>query len=474
MLKLIKNAFYSFLDPPNNNLGRAGRGLYQDELLIDRKNIPSALFQNEGLYLGKTLDKKNSYFRHSGEHHILTIGSTGSGKGRGCVIPNLLTYPHSVIVLDVKGENHRLSNLARQKMGHQIIRLDPFDIEIEGSGASSLNPLELLDTTSSDISDQAGILAEAIVMNSFQDRDPHWAEKAKGIIKGLILFICTYAEPCDRHLGSLREILMAPESEFLSYLELMSQSDLCGGLLRRFASEYAKMGNMERPSVMSNAIKHTSFLESPSVIKSLTSSKNSFNLTDLIHKKVSVYLIIPPDKLAIYGPLMRVWLSVLLQTLISRGCVPPTSPRIVFFLDEVAQLGRMDQLVKAVSLLRGYGMVLNFFYQDLGQMKSIYPHDEWRTFMSNCGVKQFFGINDFETAKLVSDLLGKKTVQTFNRSHSDSHQGTGSFSNGSSDREREVMTATEILRLPRDEMFLFLSGILPIKARRLDYLTDKF
>jgi type IV secretion system protein VirD4 len=167
---------------------------------------------------------------------------------------------------------------------------------------------------------------------------------------------------------------------------------------------------------------------------------------------------------------MRLWLSALLQSLIARGPVAPTQTRILFLLDEVAQLGAMNELTQAVSLLRGYGMNLWFFFQDLGQLKSLYPHEAWQSFLANTNIHQYFGIRDLETAKMLSERIGKTTVRTFNRSVSNG----SNMNSGWSERERELLTPAEILSLPSDELFLFRAGNAPLRARRLDYRKERF
>jgi type IV secretion system protein VirD4 len=457
MLDFLRSEFRRLLDPPGLRSG--DRGLYDDRLLTEAPSPDS------GLYLGKTA--KGHYLRQSGELHLLTLAPTGAGKGIGCVLPNLLTCPDPVVVLDLKGENYRLTHERRRRMGQSVVRLDPFGVA--GSGGAALNPLQTLGEETPGLADRAGVLAESMVITSPHEREPHWSEKAKNLLRGLILFVCTYAEDSDRHLGSVREILTAPPEDWENYLSLMRGSDRCGGLLRRAAAEIDRMGREERASVLSTALRHTGFLESPTVLPAVSGTE-PFELRRLTTEAVSLYLLLPPDKIPSYVRLMRLWLSALLQSLIARGPVAPTQTRILFLLDEVAQLGAMNELTQAVSLLRGYGMNLWFFFQDLGQLKSLYPHEAWQSFLANTNIHQYFGIRDLETAKMLSERIGKTTVRTFNRSVSNG----SNMNSGWSERERELLTPAEILSLPSDELFLFRAGNAPLRARRLDYRKERF
>jgi len=460
MLDFLYAELRRLLDPPGLRSG--GRGVYDDRLLTE---APPGDAPAGGLYLGKTA--KGTYLRQSGELHLLTLAPTGAGKGIGCVLPNLLTCPDPVVVLDLKGENYRLTHQRRRRMGQSVVRLDPFGVA--GTGGDALNPLRDLGEHTPGLTDRAGVLAESMVITSPHEREPHWSEKAKNLLRGLILFVCTYAEDSDRHLGSVREVLTAPPDDWENYLQLMRTSDRCEGLLRRAAAEIDRMGREERASVFSTALRHTAFLESPAVRPAL-SGTDTFDLRRLTTEPLSLYLILPPDKIASYVRLMRLWLSALLQTLIARGTVTPAQPRILFLLDEVAQLGAMNELSQAVSLLRGYGMNLWFFFQDLGQLKSLYPHEAWQSFIANTNIHQYFGIRDLETAKMLSERIGKTTVRTFNQSISNA----SNLNTGWSERERELLTPAEILSLPADELFLFTAGKPPLRGRRLDVRNRRF
>jgi type IV secretion system protein VirD4 len=80
---------------------------------------------------------------HKGAGHLMTIASTGAGKGVGCIIPALLRHPGPVVVIDPKGENYAVTARARREMGQQVVLLDPFQITGE-SETGGLNPLDLL------------------------------------------------------------------------------------------------------------------------------------------------------------------------------------------------------------------------------------------------------------------------------------------------------------------------------------------
>ena len=81
---------------------------------------------------------------YEGDSHLTTFAPTGSGKGRGMIIPTLLSYPGSVVVIDLKGENYTVTARQRRKMGHQVVVLDPFEKATRGlTPTDRFNPFDI-------------------------------------------------------------------------------------------------------------------------------------------------------------------------------------------------------------------------------------------------------------------------------------------------------------------------------------------
>lgn len=163
----------------------------------------SRLTQNgNGLLIGRDLETGRP-LRYDGPAHLLTMAPTRSGKGVSAIIPNLLTADRSVICIDLKGENARITGRARRNFGPVHV-LDPFGVTGEPSAA--FNPLTNLDANSLDVAEEAMMLAEALVYDApGESGDAHWNEEAKALIMGVILYIVA-EEPQSRcNLSTLRE-----------------------------------------------------------------------------------------------------------------------------------------------------------------------------------------------------------------------------------------------------------------------------
>ena len=110
--------------------------------------------------------------------HVLTVAPTGTGKGVGAVIPNLLAYEGSAIVLDIKGENFAVTARARASMGQEICLIDPFGVT--GAKPQGLNWFDVIDISSQDCVSISENLAEMLVIPSEASGDSiHFEETAR-------------------------------------------------------------------------------------------------------------------------------------------------------------------------------------------------------------------------------------------------------------------------------------------------------
>jgi type IV secretion system protein VirD4 len=145
-------------------------------------------------------------------------------------------------------------------------------------------------------------------------------------------------------------------------------------------------------------------------------------------------------------------------------------PPVLYLLDEFAALGHLAPIERAMGLMAGYGVQLWPILQDVHQLRATYGQRAG-TFLSNAGVLQVFGVNDYESSRLVSDLLGQETVifQTMARAL-DSEQSGISYSEQHTGRP--LMTPDEVRNMHTNAQLLFLAGQRPIFAGKIRYYDD--
>ena len=153
----------------------------------------------------------------------------------------------------------------------------------------------------------------------------------------------------------------------------------------------------------------------------------------------------------------------------ARDTTKPATP-VLYLLDEFASLGHLAPVERAMGLMAGYGVQLWPILQDIHQLRATYGHRAG-TFLSNAGVLQVFGVNDHDSARLISDLLGQETVvfQTMARALDSDKTG---ITYSQQHTGRPLLTPDEVRNLPAHGQLLFLAGQRPIFAEKLAYFAD--
>ena len=446
----------------------------------NRKELKN-LQGEDGLLIGRN-PHTGRLLRYDGPAHLITLAPTRAGKGVGTVIPNLLAAERSVLVIDPKGENARIAGEARRRFGTTHV-LDPF--QVSGMPSAAYNPLDRLTPDSLDLGEDAASLTEALVMDPpGQVTEAHWNEEAKAILGGLIMFCVCHEDRDRRTLATVREYLTLPPEKLRALLELMQDSDAAGGLIARAANRFLGKADREAASVLSNAQRHTHFLDSPRIAK--VTSHSDFHFFDLRHRITSVFLVLPPNRMDAYSRWLRLLVSQALQDIARDAEVatqaPDASPTpsgapvsatgrlkapTLFLLDEFAALGRLEAVERAMGLMAGYGLQLWPILQDMSQLRDLYG-ERAGTFIANAGVQQVFGVNDFETAKWLSQMIGQETTgfQTDSYKPGDNP----SFSNNLTGRD--LLTPDEIMQMPSNVQLLRVQGQPSALAQKLRYYAD--
>jgi type IV secretion system protein VirD4 len=422
-----------------------------------------------GLLVGR---QGRELLRVAGEGHVLTVAPTRSGKGISAVIPNLLDYPGSVLVTDPKGENYAVTARWRRALGQPVCAFDPFGI---AEGAATYNPLDLIDAGTAEAVDDARMLADMLVLPGGREGEQaFWNEEARGVLTGLILHVAATAPPDMRTLTQVRALLTLAPEPFGELLNGMQNSEAAAGLVARAAARIMQKADRERSGVLSTAQSHTHFLDSPRMAQVL--ARSTVDLSVLKREAVSVYLILPTDRMDAYARWLRLMIGCALLAMARTRGQP--KERVLFLLDEFAHLGRMHPVQRDIGLAGGFGVTFWLVVQDLSQLRSTYG-ETWLTFLANIGVLQAFGINDWDTAEYLSRLTGEATIHVESEHHSrgvsrgphaQRQLGSGRTR---SEQGRRLLLPDEVRRLPRETELLFVKGDAPLLVQRLNYLHDR-
>ncbi|TWB09326.1 type IV secretion system protein VirD4 [Nitrospirillum amazonense] len=414
----------------------------------------------------------------SDDRHMMTIAGSRAGKGVSTIIPNLLEYPGSILAIDPKGENARLTKNRRARgspavaegLGQDVYVLDPFGVS--GHPSSGFNPLSMIDVEAETAVDDAALIAEALVI---QEEGPgrHFSAAARNFLRGLILQVCSDEPPATRNLPRVRQLLTLDDKSFKVLLEVMQTNSGCHGVIRRAANSLAAKSENERTGVISTAIEQTDFLDSPPLGRCLAHS--DFSLTDLKRKPTTVYLCLPAGRMATHSRWLRIIINLAVEAM-EREPAKPQHP-VLFLMDEFAVLDHLSSIEKAAGQIAGFGVRLWPILQDLSQLKSIYK-DRWETFMGNAGLLQFFGNNDLTTLQYLAQRLGKSTILQVSQGEISTSQSAGGFTGESTQlHTAELMTADEVARFfsrQSNAQLLLWPGADPIAIDRVRYYSSSF
>ena len=416
---------------------------------------------SDGVYVGAWLDKKGvtRYLRHNGAEHVLCYAPTRSGKGVGLVIPTLLSWEHSAVITDLKGELWALTSGWRQKhAGNKVLRFEPAAV----SGGVYWNALdEIRLTTEYEVGDVQN-LATLLVDPDGKGLITHWQKTAQALLVGVILHVLYKAqqEGTDATLPAVDAILSNPDRDIAElWMEMVTYEHVNAKNHPTVASAARDM--LDRPeeeagSVLSTAKSYLALYRDPVVRRNV--SKSEFRIKDLMNfdQPVSLYIVTHPNDKARLRPLVRILINMIIRLLADKMEFINGQPkvhyqhRLLMMLDEFPSLGKLEILQEALAFIAGYGIKCYLICQDINQLKSReagYGHDESIT--SNCHVQSAFPPNRIETAEHLSKLTGQTTVakEQITTSGRRTSALLGQVSRTIQEVQRPLLTTDECLRM---------------------------
>lgn len=473
------------------DLRRAGMLDSKNGLMIGRVNASVNLFYRVLALFNPLLSSEaacEQFFRRrtglvrlSSAKHVAVFAPTGAGKGTSCIVPFLMTCPDSAVVIDCKGgENAKLTaEFRRNKFGHRIVLLDPFKLVTETP--DTLNPLASIDKDSPFAIDDCREIAAAIVERKEEKGDGvHFLDNAEAAIAAMAALVVQFGEDGHKSLQTVCDIVSNPD-KWQKAIELMCASDAWQGMLARMGGNLAHLKERELASTMSTISRFLRFLSTPAIAASTRTS--SFDPAEIHGGEFTAYLVLPTERASALSPLLRLQIGTFLRAVVRGGL--QEKRKIHFICDEANKLGKMDQISDALTVGRGFGLRMQLYYQDIGEVKKCWPDGAETTLMANV-TQVYFGTNDNETAKVVSERLGEETIiiTSGGTSTGTTHQGgdqgqrSTSYSTNGSDnwaqQGRRLLKPEEVMALPDRIAITFTPGVRPICSRLVRYYENDF
>lgn len=436
------------------------------------------------------------------QSHTLIVARTRAGKGTRVIVPTLLRYKHSMLIIDPKGENAAITaRTRRDQLRHTVHIVNPWG-EMEdrykklGFSSATFNPLDAIDRHDPNAVAIAQSLA-AIICPVTDGKDQYWQGSAANVLTGVLLWLTDQdglprghasSQTETKTLARAREIVTQSREDFKKDLAKMIVSTGFQGAIKEMVGQYMDLAPETYSGIMSNLAESTKFLSDPRIKASTQAS--SFSMQRLRDELITVYLVIPHDRIQTHSTWLRLVIASAMQALKTRNRLPtPPRHRCMFLIDEFGSIGHIADIPRDIALMAGYGLDFTLIVQGLDQLKHHYGEAK-DTILSNCGYKWFCNVNELETAKYLSESLGKKTVRTKGTSQSSSSSSsstasdhptsTASSTSGDSttygETGRSLLTPDEILTLGRDTAILLNPLDNPHYLRPVDYwdLTKTF
>ncbi len=438
----------------------------------------AGLFAPTGCVLGK-LDGETLAYHGAG--HVLLVGASRSGKGRGHVVPTLLAWPHSTLVLDIKGEladgDERLGFPGtagfRERLG-PVLRFAPTQ-----ALSARFNPLFEVRRGVNEVRDVQNIV-EIIVDPAGDGRSADfWDRSAKQVLVGLILHVL-YAETDHRKtLAIVREKLRDLDAQAqLMRLVLHRRSPTTGQPevhpeVLHAAESFLSGEERVRSGIKATAESFFGIFADPLV--AANTAHSDFRVGDLMchERPVCLFIQPPPSDAARLMPLMRLLLNQITRALMESQTEDaggrPKRNDLLLLLDEFPQLGRLPFFESAMGAFAGYGLKAYLVCQSLNHIARAYGRDS--VIIDNCHVVTAFAATDVETAKTISAMAGERWEVLEQESISRPRSMLGPRRGSTTFREerRPLMLPGDVRRLANDEEIIFVAGQKPIRAKKLKF-----
>lgn len=427
-----------------------------------------------GIALGRV---GNHYLRHDGPEHVMAFAPTRSGKGVGLVVPTLLSWTGSTIVHDIKGENWEITAGWRSRFSHCLL-FNPTDMR-----SVRYNPLLEVRRGANEVRDVQNIADILVDPEGALERRNHWEKTSHSLLVGAILHVL-YAEE-EKTLARVATFLSDPQRPFTTTLRRMMETNHLGTegapavhpVVASAARELLNKSENERSGVLSTAMSLLGLYRDPTV--AAVTSASDWRIVDLVEAThpLSLYLVVPPSDISRTKPLIRLILNQVGRRLTERLHATTSAGtrgrhRLLMMLDEFPALGRLDFFETSLAFLAGYGVRAFLIAQSLNQIEKAYG--EYNAILDNCHVRVAFASNDERTAKRISDALGTATEQRAMRNYA-GHRLAPWLAHVMVSRQetaRALLTPGEVMQLaPTDELVL-VSGMPPIRAKKLRYYED--
>lgn len=420
--------------------------------------------------------------------NALIIGSSGSGKSRYYVMPNLAQANTSFLVTDPKGEVQRAMGQGLKDKGYQIRSLNLIDFD----RSDTFNPLRYFNPEQAEV--DCAILVENLITNTSGQKpsgnSDFWEKAERALLTAFVSYIyftkgargtlidvvdmLAKMQASEENEESISEIDAIFEST-QEYIEMFDQNPdeydheaaiMLNGL--RFSCSQYNIYTQGAGETKKSIIISLGVRMAPLHMAQLRRILGSDTIdADQVGKRRSAIFLVIPDSHQAFSFIASIFYELFFERNMYLADHNPSGRLEVpvqCFMDEFANIGKLPSFERKIAVIRSRGISTSIIMQTYAQGKSLYK-DDWETIVGNCDSLLFLGGNEPSTTEFISKRLGKETIISQDTSE---QKGTnGSWSRSLRSQGRELMTPDEIGRLDGGTCLYLLRGIPPFKSRKL-------
>lgn len=399
--------------------------------------------------------------------HGVILAPTRRGKTITFILPNLMRdIGTSRFVTDLRGDLTIQTAERIRAQGQKVIVIDPAGTTGEPSESYNILQIildDLIDAPQDAISDAASLAMQIYQQPARAVSDPFWPQGTRKTLTFPFVAVCALRKPEEANLPNVHAILSNDAAFELLLLQARKSAKL-GGDLASMANNILAVWR-KTPKIFETF--REGALQSLAPFSASgrfapTMYECSFRFNDLKEEKSTLFLAIDGSRMETAAPYIGVMTWAALKEMIRA----PNDIPVTFLLDEFTAYP-LPQIPLALTALAGHGVRLWMVAQEMKELQRVYGPEALATIMSQSDTKVFFGINEPETASLVSRMLGQKTVVAENFGLAGGGSDTASVS--ISHTAKPVESEEELRRMEDDEAIMFHRNLRAGRLKRLGF-----
>lgn len=416
------------------------------------------LRSKRGIVLGM---KQGMLLIDDSDRHVTALGTPGSNKSRGLVIPSIMRFGGSMFVLDFGGELYKDTSGWLKANGYQVYLVAPGEPDTD-----AFNPLDFVsDDPARRVTDLQKLSLMLMPERIRSDASDFWEESARILLTALLAFVIECPDTRNT-LGELYRILGAMPDERTAITQLMEKyekvlSDTTRIQLEKFRGRHEKLGE----GIAAEIAAKIDQLANTNLEAFL--SATTIPLRDIRKRKIAIFLKVDVQTIRIYERYIALLIEQMVDVFLKEGPLRDHQHDVMMMLDEFGNAGRMEAIMTQAPLMRKYGIRFVSILQDSAQIERLYERTGRDILLNSSAIKLYMNFQNPADAEYVSKFAGRRTEWLPTSSYTYRH--------GRRDRQEsrtplgiDVLPVSELLAMKPEEAILQVQGAPIFRVLKLD------